>query len=795
MHIQLQPGTILDERYRIDAVLGQGGFGITYAAENIRVGLKVAIKELFWREHCLRSNFDSPEIALTNAADAPVFEEQKQRFLREARTIRDFSGHAGVVGILDYFEANNTAYIVMEYVEGETLSARFAASPLPCEELLRQFLPIVDTLGAIHKAGVIHRDISPDNIMIQPDGSLKLIDFGAARQYQSDNGRFTAISRDSYSPAEQYDKNGRQGPWTDVYALCATLYACVCGAPPQEAIQRIFLDELKTPSQLGVSIKPAYESIIMRGLQLRPEKRWQSMDDLAKAIRAALPAEKPVSNKPVIAFLAGLLCVALVLGIWGWRRYDETHKFRGIETEQIRFEATEDTTASEFAAAQVELGKRLDDFAGEDNYILNVDGDSLWVTVPLESFDNRDIPVVLHEQFNELIPGRDIHWWYDCKADWEDPAFSMFAGKNQVLPEQLKGPQMIYAYTWSDSLTAGQRANLIVDFKSRLDALDAPYAFGTAYGNKDVLVYQIGLDRAGPFIENTLRTNYPLCIGNEFYRVNSIESSDLLKTEEGEDGALVMRYVTHDEYSIKALETYTRDMLEAGLDTIYLMDQDDRAIACTTITEPVTDGTLIFSKFCLAGIESLDAQNRWLSEYFDTLLYQTKLPTNLSSRGWEYIDDEGNRLLDNINPEYGLKSLPSPERNPTLHERLSEICREYGYEYHEGNTSHFVLMDLKPDETFAEEIKNLLPEIVKKLQIDHELIWKSLIFCLIDESRGNKIRFAIFSTYYYDSNLDSGRFKTAWTTLAIGKPATSLYDTVDDWFEAYDWTSLGLERN
>ena len=329
MHTQLQPGTLLDERYRIDAVLGQGGFGITYAAENTRIGMKVAVKELFWRGHSVRAEGASPEVALENAADAPVFEEQKQRFLREARTIRDFSGQPGVVGILDYFEANGTAYIVMEYVEGQTLAARAAAGPMPCEDLLRRFLPIIDTLTAIHCAGVIHRDISPENIMVQPDGSLKLIDFGAARQYRGEGGHYSAISRDSYSPGEQYDKNGRQGPWTDVYALCATIYACVCGAPPQGAVQRMFLDELKAPSEMGVNILPAYESILMKGLQLRPEKRWQDMDALGRAIRDALPAEKPKDKSRrglLIGLMAGLLCAALAVGIWGWRRYDATRR-------------------------------------------------------------------------------------------------------------------------------------------------------------------------------------------------------------------------------------------------------------------------------------------------------------------------------------------------------------------------------------------------------------------------------------------------------------------------------------
>ena len=134
MQVQLRPGTVLDGRYRIDAMMGQGGFGITYAAENTRVGMKVAVKELFWRGHSVRRDEASPEVALADGTDSEVFESQKRRFLQEARTIRDFSGQPGVVRILDYFEANGTAYIVMEFVEGETLAARAAAGPMPCED-------------------------------------------------------------------------------------------------------------------------------------------------------------------------------------------------------------------------------------------------------------------------------------------------------------------------------------------------------------------------------------------------------------------------------------------------------------------------------------------------------------------------------------------------------------------------------------------------------------------------------------------------------------------------------------
>ena len=145
-------------------------------------------------------------------------------------------------------------------------------------------------LGHIHGAGVIHRDISPDNLMILKDGNLKLLDFGAARNYKTAaGGQYTAIAKENYAPGEQFDRKGNQGPWTDIYALCATIYEGVTGAPPESAVQRMFLDELKKPSQTGISIEAAYEKIIMKGLAMKPEDRYTDTEQMKKAVEAALP--------------------------------------------------------------------------------------------------------------------------------------------------------------------------------------------------------------------------------------------------------------------------------------------------------------------------------------------------------------------------------------------------------------------------------------------------------------------------------------------------------------------------
>ena len=422
----LSPGTVLDDRYRLDAVLGQGGFGITYSAENVRVGLRVAIKELFWKGHSSRNAALSPEVALENARDIPEFEAQKARFMREARIIRDFSNRQGVSRILDYFEANGTAYIVMEYVEGETLAAKLARDgAMPAEDAFRRFLPLIESLGYIHHAGVIHRDISPDNIMMQPDGSLKLIDFGAARQYLTvGEAGVTAIAKDSYAPGEQYDRNGKQGPWTDVYSLCATLYTCLTATPPPNAVQRMFLDELQKPSALVPSVPAEYEAIVMKGLQLDASQRWADMDALAKAVHEALPdpVQSSRSNRGfVYGLLTALTVVLLVLGVWGYRQYDITHKFRGVRTVDIQFTPTEGMSAAAFGETQAALRKKIEAFAGRDNYIFQVDGVTMNVTLPLAVFDGQGIDTVLEGEDWKLSETDTLDYLAELVVDWEDP--------------------------------------------------------------------------------------------------------------------------------------------------------------------------------------------------------------------------------------------------------------------------------------------------------------------------------------------------------------------------------------
>lgn len=280
----LRMGTRLNNRYLIQGVLGEGGFGITYVGMDEVLCQKVAVKEFFPRGAITRNNQRTNEVVSVYGTKAANFHQGEEKFLQEARTLAQFNNVAGVVRVQDFFRENGTAYIVMEYLEGITLKQYLQTyGPISVEEMQNIFAPILEALDKIHQNGVIHRDISPDNIMCLPEGEAKLMDFGAARDYTdySEEG-LSVILKMGFAPIEQYDSHGKQGPWTDIYALGATMYQCLTGRKPDDATKRSLEDTLVSPSMLGVRIAPPVEYAIMGALQIRPADRYRNLGEFCE---------------------------------------------------------------------------------------------------------------------------------------------------------------------------------------------------------------------------------------------------------------------------------------------------------------------------------------------------------------------------------------------------------------------------------------------------------------------------------------------------------------------------------
>lgn len=293
----LKEGTLVGNRYCLETVLGKGGYGITYRGTDTRLNQSVAIKEyypVFWSSRYV----DKGNNVVIHLGMESQYCKGMERFLEEARLLAQLSGVAGVVRVTDYFEENNTAYLVMEYLDGKNLkemTEQFGGR-IPAQVLLPVLSPAMFALKKIHEKGLIHRDLSPDNIMMLSDGTVRLIDFGNARD-TTDNKSMTMAMKEGFAAPEQYRSKG-QGPYTDVYGICAAMYYCLTGKLPPQAMERLMGEELIPPSQLGVEIPAWQEAVILQGLELYIQTRIQTMDELWQRLYS--PEAIPEPEQPAL---------------------------------------------------------------------------------------------------------------------------------------------------------------------------------------------------------------------------------------------------------------------------------------------------------------------------------------------------------------------------------------------------------------------------------------------------------------------------------------------------------------
>ena len=280
---QLPVGTVLRGQYMVGRVLGQGGFGITYLGWDAYLEAPVAIKEYYPSFMVTRDHTVTRYVRCYTSQIREQYAASKARFLREARTLAKFQDEPAVVHIRSCFEENDTAYIIMEYLHGETLADRIRRTgPMKADQLLELLKPVMEALEDVHQANIVHRDISPDNIMILPDGRARLLDFGAARD--SSNGNTTeTVVKHGFAPFEQYQNKGELGPWTDVYALCATLWYCLTARIPTEALTRVTEGETMGWEQVpGLTARQC--EALEQGMAIRHKERTKSVSQLMEGL-------------------------------------------------------------------------------------------------------------------------------------------------------------------------------------------------------------------------------------------------------------------------------------------------------------------------------------------------------------------------------------------------------------------------------------------------------------------------------------------------------------------------------
>ncbi len=285
----MPPYEILNGKYLVGRVIGIGGFGITYVGWDFYKSKKVCIKEYFPKGVAERdSELSMSTEYSTYSMNVFTMHNQKAKYMnglkgyiKEAENLSKFYMMPGIVSVRDFFYGNKTAYIIMEYIDGINLRqfAKACGGVIESYILFNMLKEVISALCAVHEAGIVHRDISPDNIMVDKEYHAKVIDFGAAKQCGNMQEK-SIFLKHGYAPIEQYDRNGNQGPWTDVYSLCSTIYYLLTGVKLQKSYERVADDRTMPLSHFNIAIEKHRENAIMKGISVQIEDRYSSMAEL-----------------------------------------------------------------------------------------------------------------------------------------------------------------------------------------------------------------------------------------------------------------------------------------------------------------------------------------------------------------------------------------------------------------------------------------------------------------------------------------------------------------------------------
>lgn len=316
----LPPRTILKGQYLVGCALGEGGFGITYIGWDLFLHMPVAIKEYFPSGVVIRDQ-GQHTVNVFAGKDEQSFLLGRDRFFREAQKVARFDNNPGVVSVKNCFLENGTAYIIMEYISGINLGTYAAqrGGKLGFQETLQLLKTPIQTLEEMHRYSTYHRDISPENLMLSKTGTVKLIDFGSAMESDSEKKTRVLMVRSGYSPVEMYSSTGKDGPYSDVYSMAATIYKLITGVTPPAATERLNADSLVRPTMLGVKeISQEQEAALMKGMAVQLNDRYQTMaeffhDLYGYGINDAPPSKPQPKHRSLLVLLA-LACVALLVG-------------------------------------------------------------------------------------------------------------------------------------------------------------------------------------------------------------------------------------------------------------------------------------------------------------------------------------------------------------------------------------------------------------------------------------------------------------------------------------------------
>ena len=631
----LYPGVgLYNNRYVIGTCIGFGGFGITYKAWDNVLETVVAVKE-YYPTGLVQRVPGKPQVIIYTGESKEEYMQGLERFLDEAKNMAKFVDNPNIVHVDAFFEENNTAYLVMEYLPGMTLKSylKSKGGRIGCEEVIPIADAVITALKEIHAGGIIHRDISPDNIMLCNDGRIKLLDFGAARFSDADQERTRSIIlKPGFAPPEQYQAKSKQGPWTDIYALCATVYRAITGVLPDESVNRVIEDTVQSPIQIYSDIPERISNTVMKGMSIYPEIRFSNVDELKKALDGEKKVMEPKKElrvrrmkRTITVGIALLIVVSMSLYVYNMyknKKADVVMNSADIsiwiavddQMNEDGAKAMMDSGIEAFTSSQEKVNVNYK-FIPEDQY-----GSEL-----LKAYENGEMPTIFQAQYatKEIMEdAASVDKVYEyMEKSGSDDCYLLENYKNSIeeskkIPLSFEAP-IVYVKRSSEVKNID---NLTISDYKQIDSMSDD-SFYISESAEDMLLSSLNSDENSQNIDDKRKKEWKKLGGSEIYKQFLSDDKLLYYFGSTED----YKFVNDSwagRYKIVKIES----------DSVYVEPTNELSISGTTSDDESRAASLLISYMLKQGAqEALFLGTSYSDNGVDKLQKIEGLPVNKSA--------------------------------------------------------------------------------------------------------------------------------------------------------------------
>lgn len=631
----LYPGVgLYNNRYVIGTCIGFGGFGITYKAWDNVLETVVAVKE-YYPTGLVQRVPGKPQVIIYTGESKEEYMQGLERFLDEAKNMAKFVDNPNIVHVDAFFEENNTAYLVMEYLPGMTLKSylKSKGGRIGCEEVIPIADAVITALKEIHAGGIIHRDISPDNIMLCNDGRIKLLDFGAARFSDADQERTRSIIlKPGFAPPEQYQAKSKQGPWTDIYALCATVYRAITGVLPDESVNRVIEDTVQSPIQIYSDIPERISNTVMKGMSIYPEIRFSNVDELKKALDGEKKVMEPKKElrvrrmkRTITVGIALLIVVSMSLYVYNMyknKKADVVMNSADIsiwiavddQMNEDGAKAMMDSGIEAFTSSQEKVNVNYK-FIPEDQY-----GSEL-----LKAYENGEMPTIFQAQYatKEIMEdAASVDKVYEyLEKSGSDDCYLLENYKNSIeeskkIPLSFEAP-IVYVKRSSEVKNID---NLTISDYKQIESMSDD-SFYISESAEDMLLSSLNSDENSQNIDDKRKKEWKKLGGSEIYKQFLSDDKLLYYFGSTED----YKFVNDSwagRYKIVKIES----------DSVYVEPTNELSISGTTSDDESRAASLLISYMLKQGAqEALFLGTSYSDNGVDKLQKIEGLPVNKSA--------------------------------------------------------------------------------------------------------------------------------------------------------------------